>query len=655
VSHLLFADDTLLFFKAEAQQADKISELIATYAKSTGQLINMGKCSIMFGKNCPAQSQDNIRTILHLQNPDFEDKYLGLPTPQGRMSKGKLQNLQVRLTKRFMEWGDSFPSQAAKETLIKSIAESIPTYIMSVFKLPMALCDDLNRMIRNYWWGSKKGKRKTHWKSWDAITHPKRQGGLGFKDFRLFNQALLARQAWRLLTKPESLYATVLKARYYPNGRLEDTVFAGNASSTWQAIQYGLELIKKGLVWRVGDGSQIRIWRDPWLPRPPSYRPISNQGDCRLRRVAALITEDATWNQDLLNKYFRKPDVDEILKINLSPQHNEDVLAWGPDIRGIFSVRSAYKLAWEENHRTTMCAASRAPDGHRTVWDTVWGCPAPPKVRVFAWRVATNGLATWENKMKRKIVTSDTCIICGMEREDTFHVLCRCPMSRDLWEAMREVWPLAPIDTIVNTGPEWILQASDQATEQERLMMMMTWWRAWHVRNEVVHHNPAPPVVASRRFLCSYVDSLLCIKQSPSVDPVKGKTVIVHDHKKVRPSKKDLKPQVQNKWTKPPPGWSKLNIDGSWSEEYGVGVVGMVLRDEMGKIIVSACMVLPNCNYPLEAELRACSDGLNLGMQWTDTPMIIESDCLVAIQMITDKEINRSKLAFWVNSVKHVG
>jgi hypothetical protein len=37
----------------------------------------------------------------------------------------------------------------------------------------------------------------------------------------------------------------------------------------------GLELLKKGIVWRVGDGTKIRIWRDPCLPRPPSYKPIS--------------------------------------------------------------------------------------------------------------------------------------------------------------------------------------------------------------------------------------------------------------------------------------------------------------------------------------------------------------------------------------------
>ena len=75
-----------------------------------------------------------------------------------------------------------------------------------------------------------------HWLAWPEILAHKTKGGLGFKDFRLFNQALLARQAWRLLIKPNSLCAQVLKARYYSEGRLEDTVFSENASPTWQAI-----------------------------------------------------------------------------------------------------------------------------------------------------------------------------------------------------------------------------------------------------------------------------------------------------------------------------------------------------------------------------------------------------------------------------------
>jgi hypothetical protein len=147
----------------------------------------------------------------------FEKKYLGLSTPEGRMTSEKFQSLQNRLASCLVEWDDSHKSQAAKEVLIKAIAQSIPVYVMSVFKLPLGLCDELTKMIRRYWWGAQRGKRKTHWVAWDIMLRPKDYGGMGFRDMRLFNQALLARQAWRLIQYPDTLCAQLLKAKYYPN------------------------------------------------------------------------------------------------------------------------------------------------------------------------------------------------------------------------------------------------------------------------------------------------------------------------------------------------------------------------------------------------------------------------------------------------------
>jgi hypothetical protein len=304
LSHLLFADDTLLFFKADQEQAQRVVQILDEFSAATGQLINRAKCSIMFGDNCNEDIKVAIRDTLQVREEAFEDKYLGFPTPRGRMHRDRFQNLQGRLTKRILEWDDGLLSQAAKEILIKAVGQSIPTYPMGVFKLPFSVCDDLTRMIRNYWWGSKKGRRKTHWKAWDQITKPKSYGGLGFRDFRLFNQAMLARQAWRLLTQPEHLCAQVLKAKYYPQGQLHDTVFPRGASSSWQAIQYGLELLKKGLVWRVGNGRSIRIWRDHWLPRPHSFKVITVKGDCRIRRVSGLLTPQGAWDMQVLHRFF---------------------------------------------------------------------------------------------------------------------------------------------------------------------------------------------------------------------------------------------------------------------------------------------------------------------------------------------------------------
>ena len=100
-------------------------------------------------------------------------------------------------------------------------------------------------------------------------------GGMGFRDIELFNLALLARQAWRLIEFPDSLCAQVLRAKYYPSGNITDTVFTGNGSSTWLAIEHGLELVKQGYIWRVGNGTNIRIWRDPWIPNGAPLKPIT--------------------------------------------------------------------------------------------------------------------------------------------------------------------------------------------------------------------------------------------------------------------------------------------------------------------------------------------------------------------------------------------
>jgi hypothetical protein len=218
ISHLIFADDTLLFFKAEGGQAERVKHVIDTFAKATSQLINESKCSILFSPLCSDEAKRGINSIINVQKENFKDKYLGLPTPEGRMNRGKFDSLQAELSKRIMQWNDL--SKGGKEIMIKAVAQALPTYIMGVFKLPMSVCDDLSKLIRNFWWGAERGKRKTHWVSWDILCRPKRHGGLVFRDMRLFNQALLARQAWRLVSIPNRLCARVLRSKYYPQGNI---------------------------------------------------------------------------------------------------------------------------------------------------------------------------------------------------------------------------------------------------------------------------------------------------------------------------------------------------------------------------------------------------------------------------------------------------
>jgi hypothetical protein len=217
VSHLLFADDSLLFFKVNRESAEEVNKVLQLYCDASGQWINMDKSSIHFGKGCSNQIREEIKNILNVHQEALSEKYLGMPTDVGNSSNGAFKYLKDRVWKRVQGWMEQSLSSRGKEVLIKAVAQAIPTYSMACFRLPRGLCQHIDGLLRSFWWGSKEGKRRTCWVAWE-MTKPKYLGGLGFRDIELFNLALLTRQAWRLLQEPTSLSARVLKAAYYLKG-----------------------------------------------------------------------------------------------------------------------------------------------------------------------------------------------------------------------------------------------------------------------------------------------------------------------------------------------------------------------------------------------------------------------------------------------------
>ena len=158
-----------------------------------------------------------------------------LPTDVGRAKEGCFRYLKDRIWKHVQGWmAKCLSGGGGEEVLIKSVAQAIPTYSMACFKLPRGLCEHINGLIRKFWWGSKKGERKTAWVSWKTMTLPKFMGGLGFRDIELFSLALLARQAWRIIQELGSLSARVLKARYFSDCHLLDATLGTSPSQVWR-------------------------------------------------------------------------------------------------------------------------------------------------------------------------------------------------------------------------------------------------------------------------------------------------------------------------------------------------------------------------------------------------------------------------------------
>ena len=89
---------------------------------------------------------------------------------------------------------------------------------------------------------------------------------MGFRELPKFNDAMLAKQVWRLLENKTSLFHRFFKEKFFPKGNIftakEDT-----SSFAWRSILKGREVIKKGAQ-RVGNGENILIYQDKWLPNP---------------------------------------------------------------------------------------------------------------------------------------------------------------------------------------------------------------------------------------------------------------------------------------------------------------------------------------------------------------------------------------------------
>lgn len=154
----------------------------------------------------------------------------------GRSKHNTFRALKEKLDNKLPGWKEKLLSQAGKEVLIKAVAQAIPTYTMSVFKFPDSLCDDMTGMIHRFWWGQKNGQNKMAWLSWKKMCAPKEKGGLGFRDLKAFNLALLAKQGWRLQNNPHSLVYRVLKARYFPNIDFLHVELGTKPSYAWRSI-----------------------------------------------------------------------------------------------------------------------------------------------------------------------------------------------------------------------------------------------------------------------------------------------------------------------------------------------------------------------------------------------------------------------------------
>jgi hypothetical protein len=171
VSHLLFADDSLILMSSNPSNAQHLQYVLELYEACSGQKINKDKSSVLFSKNVKMQERDQVKQILQLSSDAKTDRYLGLPIHIGRSKNKVFGYIKDKIWKRIQGWREKLLSMAGKEILIKAVAQAIPMYAMACFDLTKSFCDQVRSMICQYWW-SQQDKDKMHWLNWSILKQP---------------------------------------------------------------------------------------------------------------------------------------------------------------------------------------------------------------------------------------------------------------------------------------------------------------------------------------------------------------------------------------------------------------------------------------------------------------------------------------------------
>lgn len=289
------------------------------YEGASGQAINRQKTTLFFSPNTNQGVKQAIQTMLGAQIMTNCEKYLGLPMVGGKSKVGTFREIQVWVTKKVIGWKEKHISKVGREVLIKTVAQAIPTYSMSMFKLPKKICNDINSILAKYWWEQTQNEKKIHWINWGKLCKPKDKGGMGFRDIHAFNLAMLAKQAWRLIQGGHSPFVRVYKAHYFPNCSFMEVELGCNPSFVWRSLLEARGLIKAGTTWHVGDGQSIEVNDHRWLNHPPWFRPGA---DTNLKVVDLFDHRSRQWNKPILHTIFLQSTLDDILSIKLGEVHD---------------------------------------------------------------------------------------------------------------------------------------------------------------------------------------------------------------------------------------------------------------------------------------------------------------------------------------------
>ncbi|KAK9010599.1 hypothetical protein V6N11_043480 [Hibiscus sabdariffa] len=301
-----------------------------------------------------------------------------------------------------------------------------------------------------------------------------------------------------------------------------------------------------------------------------------------LTTLQCLIdSHSATWKVNILFDIFDEVQAHKICSIPLSKAGLSDVINWRPDGSGIYSVKSGYRLLCND----TISSSGIVPHSHVSLlsrfYNEMWAVKVPSKVRITMWRIVNNFVPTYANLQSRRLNVNNVCNFCLLATETVEHIIRDCCFVGELF-ARQHVHHL--ISSAELEWKVWVAMAFCSFNDQQKIVMMVTFWAVWYSRNKLIHEGISPSVPESLSFIQAFIRECGSLISFAVVEPT----------------------TPRRRWSAPALNFVKCNFDSAFDVHCNESIFGFLCRNSEWLIMVVGVVPHRNVADAFMAEALAC-------------------------------------------------
>ncbi|KAE8681196.1 hypothetical protein F3Y22_tig00111338pilonHSYRG00169 [Hibiscus syriacus] len=324
ISHLLFANDLMLFLEARGDQISEVQNCLAEFCQASGLEVNLQKSKKFISPNVNEGLATRIVQLSSISWTEDLGIYLGVPILHKRENAETFTPLVKKILKKLASWKGKVLSMAGRRTLIQAVTSAIPIHTMQTNILPAAICNRLDSINQNF----------------------VRRRRIGIHKTRVMNLALMAKNGWKMFQRKDLLWCKIFREKYLKQEMYMSIKKRENSSSTWRGILKVREVIKNGSKHQIRSDEQTDFWQDWWTGKHALVKEYPERENSQNEKVARFILENKQWDINNLQNMVSRDTIDQIRSTLISwlnHEREEDKIVWGHSKDGQFSVKSAFK------------------------------------------------------------------------------------------------------------------------------------------------------------------------------------------------------------------------------------------------------------------------------------------------------------------------